>query len=203
MRPSDRRPVRRSLVAFFTGPRTFLLRYSVFIDGGYAKKLLQEFNSPKICYLKFSNEVSRGYERLRTYYYDCPPFVPASPSADDKNRQRGFDNFRKALENLPRFQVRLGRLARIDTATGPKFTQKNVDILLTLDLTRLSVAGLIQRSVIVIADSDFIPAIQVAKDSGTIVELYYSTELPFNRELLEACDERVVIDKEFIHKIKA
>ena len=180
-----------------------MLRYSVFIDGGYAKKLLQEFGSPKICYLKFSSEVSRGYERLRTYYYDCPPFVPASPSLEDRKRQRCFDNFRKALENLPRFQVRLGRLARMETATGPKFTQKNVDILLTLDLTRLSVAGQIQRAVLVTADSDFIPAIQAARDSGTIVELYYSTRLPYNRDLLEACDERVVVDQDFIEKIKA
>ena len=119
------------------------------------------------------------------------------------NGPTGFDNFRRALENLPRFQVRLGRLARFDTPTGPIFTQKNVDILLTLDLTRLSVAGQIQRAVLVTADSDFIPAIQVARDSGAIVELYYTTALRYNKELLEACDERVVIDQDLIDKIKA
>ena len=94
-------------------------------------------------------------------------------------------------------------MARVDTSTGPKFTQKNVDILLTLDLTRLSVARQIQRAVIVTSDSDFIPAIQAARDAGTIVELYYSTKLPYNKELLEACDERVAIQQDFIDRIRA
>jgi hypothetical protein len=48
-------------------------RYAVFIDGGYARKVFEEFGNPRISYFKFSEYVAKGDERLRTYYYDCAP----------------------------------------------------------------------------------------------------------------------------------
>jgi len=177
-------------------------RYGVFIDGGYFKKLLQQFHSPKISYLKFSTEVANGEERLRTYYYDCPPFISSVPTADEKERQSKFDRFRQMLEREPRFQVRLGRLAKYNTSTGPVFQQKKVDILLTCDLLRLSLEKQISRAVIVAGHSDFVPAIQIARDAGTVVQLYFSRTPPPHDELLAACDERICIDEHLINRIK-
>lgn len=176
-------------------------RYAVFIDGGYFKKVLREFNE-RICYLRLSEAVSCGEERLRTYYYDCPPYLSKRATPQDKQRQSNFDRFRKALEMLPRFQVRLGRLAKYDTSQGPEFVQKKVDVLLTVDLVKLSLEHQIQRAVLIAGDSDFVPAIQVARDAGTVVQLYYYHRPRPHVELMEACDERICIDQAFIDRIK-
>lgn len=177
-------------------------RYCVFIDGGYFKKVLQQFDTPRISYLKFSTEVGNGEERLRTYYYDCPPFIGGLPTSDEKDRQSKFDRFRQTLEKEPRFQVRLGRLAKYNTSAGPIFQQKKVDILLTCDLLRLSLEKQISRAVIVAGDSDFVPAIQIARDAGTVVQLYFSKTPPPHDELLAACDERICIDNNLIDRIR-
>ena len=180
-------------------------RYAVFVDGGYFKHVINGFGGPRISYRKISDlaEVARGEERLRTYYYDCAPYVGANPSSEDKLRQANFDRFRKALEMEPRFQLRLGRLARYATPQGPQFVQKMVDILLTVDLVRMSVAQQIQRAVLIAGDSDYVPDIQVARDAGVVVQLYYcdKPKTP-HAELLAACDERIRIDQAFMDRIK-
>ena len=178
-----------------------MFRYAVFIDGGYFKKVLREFGTPRISYLKFSEVVAHGEERLRTYYYDCPPFVSDPASPGERDRQSNFDRFRVALEREPRFQVRLGRLAKRTTPQGAKFEQKKVDILLTCDLLRLSLEKQIARAVIVAGDSDFVPAIAIARDAGVIVQLYYYERPQPHHELLEACDERLLIEQDLIDQI--
>jgi len=176
-------------------------RYAVLVDGGYFKKVLAQFGEPRVSYLKFSELVGHGEERLRTYYYDCAPFVSPTPSPDEKQRQSSFDRFKTALEMEPRFQVRLGRLAKYSAPTGVKFVQKMVDIYLTIDLVKLSLEHQIQRAVLVAGDSDFVPAIQVARDAGTVVQLYYCCNPRPHEQLLQACDERILIDRELIKKI--
>ena len=59
----------------------------------------------------------------------------------------------------------------------------------------------IGKAVIVTGDSDFVPAIQTAKDAGVLTVLYYSRAHPqvsALNELLYACDERVEITQELI-----
>lgn len=176
-------------------------RYAVFIDGGYLKKVLKKFDPQRIDYLKLSEYVADGDTRLRTYYYGCPPYVaPTKPTPEEKQRQSGFDRFKRALENYPRFQVRLGRLQRIDTTSGPMFTQKKVDILLSLDLVKLAVEHQIQRAVIFAGDGDFEPAILMAKDAGTVVQICYVPGSAHD-ELLNACDERIVINQAFVDAV--
>jgi len=78
-------------------------RYAVFIDGGYAKKVWTQFGNPRISYLKFSEQIARGQERLRTYYYDCAPYVSPSPTPEEKKRKADFDRFVAALQSNSRF----------------------------------------------------------------------------------------------------
>ncbi len=181
-----------------------MARYAVFIDGGYVRKVLQAFGEPRISYQKLSDYFANGDERLRTYYYDCPPFRSRVPTAEEIERANRFHGFITALEdNVSRCQVRLGRLARRILPDGTeRFEQKMVDVLLTVDLVRLSCERQIQRAVIIAGDSDFVPAIQVARDAGTIVQLYHGmTPLP-HEELLHACDDRIVIDEKLIEAVK-
>jgi len=179
-------------------------RYAVFIDGGYARKVLEQFGNVRASYLKFSHYVAAGQERLRTYYYDCAPYVSFPPTPEEKTRKASFDRFVAALQQESRFQVRLGRLAKHGQLPDgtPKFEQKMVDILLAVDLVQLSVGHQIQRAVLLASDSDFVPAIQIARNAGTVVELYYHRSLLPHTELMNACDDRIPIDYDLIDKIK-
>jgi len=177
-------------------------RYAVFIDGGYAKKVFQEFGNPRISYLKFSEHVANIDERLRTYYYDCAPYVSSPPTPEERKRKGAFDRFKFALERESRFQVRLGRLAKVHLQDGTiDFQQKMVDILLAVDLVQLSVQHRIERAVLFANDSDFVPAIQIARNAGTVVELYYHVPPRPHDELMEACDDRIHINQDIIDKI--
>lgn len=176
-------------------------RYAVFIDGGYSKKVFQ--GEPRISYFKFSNYVAKGEERLRTYYYDCPPYMSTPPTQEEKLRKSKFDKFIFALQKEDRFQVRYGRLAKRYLPDGTEdFEQKMVDILLAVDLVQLSVQHQIQRAVLLANDSDFVPAIEIARNAGTVVELYYRIPPRPHDELLQACDGRIQISHDIINAIK-
>ncbi len=176
-------------------------RYAVFIDGGYAKKIYEQFKT-RISYLKFSDLVAKNQERLRTYYYDCPPFVGAPPSADERERKAKFDRFTAMLDRESRFQVRLGRLAkRYNNDGSDRYEQKMVDILLAVDLVQLSVGHQIQRAVLLANDSDFVPAIEIAKNAGTVVELYYLEQIKPYSGLRAACDDCIPIDASIVRQI--
>ena len=177
-------------------------RYAVFIDGGYAKKVFAVFGNPRISYAKFSEHVANSEERLRTYYYDCAPYVSSPPTPEERRRKGTFDKFKFALEKESRFQVKLGRLAKRHLPNGSiEYEQKMVDILLAVDLVQLSVQHQIGRAVLFANDSDFVPAIQIARNAGTVVELYYHDSPRPHDELMAACDDRIYIDKVLIDKI--
>jgi len=90
-----------------------LEKAAVFIDGGYLSKILKgQFASEKIDYSVFSDIICNDYKRLRTYYYDCLPYQENPPTEDQKLRYAERQRFITALDNLPRFEVRLGKLTR-------------------------------------------------------------------------------------------
>jgi uncharacterized LabA/DUF88 family protein len=60
----------------------------------------------------------------------------------------------------------------------------------------------IQRAVLLAKDSDFVPAIQIARNAGTVVELYYHIPPRPHTELMNACDDRILIDSALIDQIK-
>jgi len=181
-------------------------RYAVFVDGGYIRPTLKAFGppTPSISYEKLAAQFRGQDELLRMYVYDCAPYQSRSPTPEERTRKASFDTFRNRLENQPRTEVRLGRLARRprNDGNGWHFEQKQVDVLLTVDLVRLSCTNQIQRAVIVGCDSDFVPAIQAAKDAGVIVQLCYCPRTPPNAEILQKCDDRIVFDDGFLDAIR-
>lgn len=179
-------------------------RYAVFIDGGYLRAVLKGFGEPRISYARLSDYFARGEERLRTYYYDCAPHQSQPPTPEEQRRKQAFDRFVFALQaEVPRFQLRLGRLQRVpESGGGWKFIQKKVDVLLTVDLVRLACERQIQRAVLIAGDSDFVPAIQIARDAGTIVQLYHGERPRPHFELLQACDDRYVVNEAMIQAIQ-
>jgi len=172
-------------------------RAAVFIDGAYLSKLLElDYGGTRIDYEKFSDAICRKRERLRTYYYNCMPFQGNPPTGEESVRYARMDKFISRLMRLPRFQVRFGKLGRI----GNEFVQKRVDILLAVELVRLSWPKGIGTAILGTGDSDFVPAVEAAKDAGVLIQLWYSRSAIHN-ELLDAVDEYFPITQELIDSV--
>lgn len=175
-------------------------RAAVFIDGGYLSKVLKYvFNEVPIDYEKFSDIICEGDERLRTYYYDCMPYQSNPPTEKERQMYSQKDKFIYNLRKLRRFEVRLGKLIYVPSTK--EYVQKRVDVLFSVDLVRMSWDHQISKAVLVTGDSDFVPAIEAAKDAGVLTVLYYSSAPNVRAldELLYACDERREIDQNLIN----
>jgi len=184
-------------------------RAVVLIDNGYLSAVLRdEFGEPRIDYLRLSEIICEGYHRLRTYVYDCLPYQGNPPTTEQKELYAGKIKFFNALQKLPSFEPRFGK--QRPRAGG--YIQKGVDILLAVDLVRLSSKGQIQKAFLVGGDGDYVPVVKVAKDEGVSVKLYHSgsfqtmpdgRKLPkYSNELWQACDEREPISADLINKCK-
>lgn len=171
----------------------------VLIDGGYLAHVLREqFGKARINFEALSEKLCAGVERLRTYYYYCMPYQSNPPTEEEKQRHSAVDRFIYSLKKIPRFEVRLGKLGR----HGDEFVQKRVDVLLSVDLVRMSWGRQIDRAILITGDSDFVPAVQAAKDAGVLVQLYYALG-SIHDELSQACDDRFVITRELIDSVKS
>ena len=179
---------------------------AVFIDGAYLDKLLdQEFGGAQIDYGRFAAMMAKECSILRTYYYHCPPYQSNPPREEERRRTAAKDRFFSALSRLPRFQVRLGKLAfrGTDGAGNPIFVQKRVDIMLGVDMVQMSATRQIQQAVLLAGDSDFVPAVEAVKQYGVLTVLWHGPiksegRTTVHRELWEACDDRFVITAENI-----
>ena len=170
------------------------MRAAIFIDGGY---LLQQLRTEKITldYGRLANFLLAPLRQavpidlLRCYFYYCAPWMSAEPSEDERRRMEGFTKFVDEIENLDRWQVRLGKLQKRSDGKKEYFEQKRVDVLLTCDLVRHSAAGHIQHAILVAGDSDFIPAINVAKESGVTLTLWCGASTTVHKDLVTLADE--------------
>lgn len=174
---------------------------AVFIDNGYLSKVLKnQFSGARINYELFSDSTCQGCERFRSYFYDCPPYQSPNPTQDERERKSKADKFYYNLRNYRRFEVRLGRLQK--NGNPPQYSQKGVDVLLSIDLVRLAWSGKINKAVLISGDSDFVPAVKDAKDAGVIVDLFYSTTMGTSQELLQICDDRFQITQGIIDQCR-
>lgn len=175
----------------------------VLIDGGYLAKVLETiFHRPPFDFEEFSDLLCQkaNCERVRTYYYHCRPYQSDPPTPSEKTRYAEWLKFEDYLKKIPRLDFRPGRLQRI----GTSFKQKGVDVCLSVDLVKLSCKGIIDKAILITGDSDFVSAVNVAKEEGIVTILYYSKATPMyvHRELLEACDETYEITKDLIDASK-
>lgn len=181
----------------------FMEKIAVFVDNGYFKKV-QNVHRIRVDYESFTNGIVRqqGGKRWRTYVYDCPPYQSPTPTLDERRLVSSFDRFVSSLNRVSRFEVRLGRLQKINDeerpSARPLYKQKGVDMALGIDITRLSSKGVIDHVFLVAGDSDFVPAVESAKQEGVLVTLFYSRESHVHDSLFDACDERVPITFELL-----
>ncbi len=179
-------------------------RVAIFIDGAYLDYgLRDEFGSARIDYGGLANHLAGGKEILRTYYYHCLPYQSDPPVTDEAEKFGRAQSFMAQLDRLPRFAVRLGKLAfrGLRDDGRPIFVQKRVDIMLGVDLVLLGVKGQISTAVLLAGDSDFLPAVEIVRQEGVVVHLYHFTRHQAHRELWDSCDERTAISQDLIESI--
>ncbi len=156
-------PNRRSIP--FSLPREVVMpnRVAVFIDGAYLEHVLkEEFGKPQIDFQALSEKLAGGSDILRSYYYHCPAYQSDPPTEEERKRYSGRRRFFEALERLPRYSVRLGRLARRgpDGQGAYRFEQKMVDILLGVDMVLLAAKHSIQEAVLIAGTATSYPQYQ-------------------------------------------
>ena len=186
-------------------------RLAIFIDGAYLDYLLRDqFANARVDFAALSQTITRvigdrtsgGIDLLRTYYYHCLPYQSNPPTQAESDRFGRMRGFVSNLERIPRFQVRLGRLAyRGNRADGsPIFEQKRVDMLLGVDLALLTAKQQITHAALLAGDSDFLPAIDAAKPQGVLLWLFHGRDPHY--ELWDSVDEQTEITRELIEQVR-
>jgi uncharacterized LabA/DUF88 family protein len=178
-------------------------RVAVFIDGSYLDHVLEgRTHGKRINYQKLVksivNKAGSDCEIIRIYYYHCLPYQDNPPTEEQRQRFSRAQRFFRAIQRTPRFEVRRGRLAYrgVDVEGKPIFEQKQIDLLLGIDLVLHTAKGKIDEAFLVAGDSDFIPAIRAVKSEGVVVYLVHGTN-PHD-DLLDEVDERIEITDEII-----
>ena len=86
------------------------------------------------------------------------------------------------------------------------FQQKRVDLMLGLDFALLSSKRQITHAVLIAGDSDFIPAVEVAKQEGIAVWLFHGpgrtseSRSTYAEELWVAADVRFELTQDFLSR---
>jgi len=175
---------------------------AILIDNGYFKRAMSILGAGGLDFEQFSEWLCKkvNAEWYRTYFYDCMPHQSSPPTLEERERTSKMNRFVYSLKKLPRFEIRLGNLIRLSTG---EFKQKGVDIKLTIDLVRLSIRRDIQKAVLVACDSDFVPAVQEAKNEGILVFACYSRArgCGIHDELHSVCDDRIELTPEILKQM--
>lgn len=184
------------------------MRSAIFIDGGY---LLNQLADAQITpdYRRLAEHLLAPLRRqttldlMRCYFYYCPPWMSEKPTEGELRRMAAHEKFAEEIEANDRWQLRLGKLERRREGDKQVFAQKRVDVQLSVDLVHHAAAGHIQHAVVVAGDSDFIPAIAAAKESGATVTLWCDNDKSVHRDLMAEADEVHFIDWKTFPQLKA
>jgi uncharacterized LabA/DUF88 family protein len=145
--------------------------------------------------VSYSNK--SGDELIRIYYYDSPPLDkkvprPISGTLLDFGKTPAYAANKQRLSDLKQtdyFAVREGRLTShgwklkpsgigkstaslTDADFSPDIRQKGVDMKIGLDIAWISLDKIADRILVVTGDSDFIPALKLARRNGVQVYLF-------------------------------
>ncbi|MGC8680345.1 MAG: NYN domain-containing protein [Candidatus Micrarchaeia archaeon] len=147
----------------------------IFIDGHYLSLIAQSLNNLKIDFYKLSKALAKE-EKLwwhSTYYYYSPPYQSNPPTYEERIKQSNYDKFINVIKQLKNFTVREGKCQKLPDG----YHEKEVDILLTIDLMKLKFNKLtdkpIKNIILITTDSDFVPVIKELREDNINIILYY------------------------------
>lgn len=165
--------------------------------------------------VELSHELLSSDEELfRIYYYDCPPFgkklykpITKDVFKDEKLINRGNKYIRElslknniayrsgelkfmgwSLRNFKLKEIKLEPRELKDDDFFPVFRQKRVDMKIGLDIAWLSIRKIVDRIILIAGDSDFIPAMKLARIEGVQI-IVAPLRNPINSDMEEHSDE--------------
>jgi uncharacterized LabA/DUF88 family protein len=170
-------------------------RVAVFIDGSNLYHgLKQRYGRAGVDLGELVSRLVRDRCLVRTYYYIATVDRSMSPE-----RATGQQRFLERLQELPYFDVRLGRLERrgqADTSERtPLYVEKGVDVALVTDMVVLAYRNAYDTAVVVSGDGDFARAVEAVKDLGKHVE---NAQPGRDYHLRTMCDVFVELDDELL-----
>jgi uncharacterized LabA/DUF88 family protein len=173
----------------------------IFIDGSnFYHNLKDHHFNTHIDFKKFSDLLCRGRKHIRTYYYNAPV-----KQADDREEYRKQQLFFDGLRRTPYLELKLGyflKKSKTCEECGHVLNypvEKGCDVNLAVDMMNMAYKGLYDVAILVSSDGDFSSACQCVKDLGKHVENAYF-EKGSSWHLLNVCDDRILIDQNFINK---
>ncbi|MBI2056680.1 NYN domain-containing protein [Candidatus Pacearchaeota archaeon] len=171
----------------------------IFIDGAYLSlisKFIGKGKHLRFDIKKFAENLAKKESLIckEIIYYNCPPFQGTPPTKEQEKRKAGYDKFISKLD-LAGIKVREGRCQMIDG----KYTQKGVDVLLSIDLLRKT--NETKKFILVACDTDFVPAINDVreKDKVKIILNYFkdkNSKFSMSDHILNVCDKKIKLRKE-------
>ncbi|MGP1579404.1 MAG: NYN domain-containing protein [Wolinella sp.] len=122
-------------------------------------------------------------------------FYTARPLEDHKNKSK-IDDFLAKLESLNHVALRLGKLVK----RGDAIVQKQVDMLLGIDMAEISIKHFVDKVVLIGYDSDMSPALKLARNNGIQTEIivFEDLEQAIQPSLFKHCD---IVKKVNLEKI--
>lgn len=159
----------------------------LFIDGEYLRRIHREamqafFGVDGNLELSTLMQQARA---SRAYFYDSLDDAPRAGETEQDRQKRlaPVNHFFEYVQGLSGFHVRLGSV----TGQGKKRRQKEVDILLAVDMLTHGFNGSMQQAILVAGDLDFRPIVETLVRQGVFVEVWYHSS-SIARDLPGAAD---------------
>src|SRR5580692_9901297 len=146
----------------------------LFIDGGYAREAFRTAME-SVFGVGAAGDVTVAHivqqiRPFRTYYYDCLDDTEKNDegAAGFKARVDAQKAYFSAIQSLPGVHLQLGKL------TGTRYRrQKEVDVLLAVDMLTHGFNRNMTRAVLLAGDLDFRPVVEAMVRGGVFVEVWY------------------------------
>jgi uncharacterized LabA/DUF88 family protein len=164
----------------------------LFVDGGYLRGVYRDLFNPIFGpgYLVDYKSVMDTFGARRAYLYDCLDDEQKSgeSAADCEARVQQQQDLFDAIDKVEGVHVRYGILS-----PGRKRQQKEVDVLLAVDMLTHSFSKNMDGAVLLSGDRDFRPVVESLVRLGTLVKVAYDPRSG-SRELARAADYEMEID---------
>lgn len=171
------------------------LRQRVFIEAHKKNIKKVDYNDPTnlLAFIHFFIKPD-SEEIYRIFFYLAKPYGETREGVDYSKTPvyQSSMAFLNRLAICDHLAIRKGYLALrgYDSDHKPIFEQKQVDMLIGLDIAHLSYNKLVDRALILCADTDIIPAMKIARINGIQVVYGYCPDVQnnVNRKLKEHAD---------------
>jgi uncharacterized LabA/DUF88 family protein len=164
----------------------------LFIDGGYLETVYRDLFNPLFGggYLIDYQAVMQTFGAHRAYLYDCLDDLPkeGETETDFKARVERQEAYFDAVDKVEGVHVRHGYLS-----PGKKRQQKEVDVLLVVDMLTHAFNKNMDEAVLLSGDRDFRPVVESVVRMGIRVKVAYDPRTG-SRPLARAADREMEID---------